>query len=135
VSALGGLLSFFCLLYQPPSSPLHQVPADTLSTLFSPFFFLPCPPVPLHFPFFTLPNNNLVVSSCLPLCCRSKEEISLARLKTVHCFVLAGPTESLKPSEVTALQEFVDGGGSLVVLSGEGGPAATNSNLNDVLAK
>jgi len=82
-----------------------------------------------------LPNNNLVVSSCLPLCCRSKEEISLARLKTVHCFVLAGPTESLKPSEVTALQEFVDGGGSLVVLSGEGGPAATNSNLNDVLAK
>lgn len=53
----------------------------------------------------------------------------------MHCFVLAGPTESLKPSEVTALQEFVDGGGSLVVLSGEGGPAATNSNLNDVLTK
>jgi ATP-dependent Clp protease ATP-binding subunit ClpB len=57
------------------------------------------------------------------------------RLKGVHCQVLASPTESLSASEVAALHTFVDGGGSLVVLSGEGGPAAVESNLNDVVSK
>jgi hypothetical protein len=63
------------------------------------------------------------------------ELLTLERLKGVHCLVLASPTESLSASEVAVLHTFVDGGGSLVVLSGEGGPAAVESNLNDVVSK
>lgn len=49
--------------------------------------------------------------------------------------MLAAPTAALTAAEVAALHEYVDGGGSLVVFSGEGGPAAHGSNLNDVVGK
>ena len=65
----------------------------------------------------------------------TKEELTPERLRSVHCLVLAAPAEPLSPAEITALQAFIDGGGSLVVLSGEGGPGAVNSNVNDVVSK
>ena len=65
----------------------------------------------------------------------NKEELTPERLRSVHCLVLAAPAEPLSPAEITALQAFIDGGGSLVVLSGEGGPGAVNSNVNDVVSK
>ena len=63
------------------------------------------------------------------------EGLSAERLKGAHCIVFAASAEPLSPSEVAALQGYVDGGGSLVVLSGEGGPAAVNSNINEVVSK
>ena len=63
------------------------------------------------------------------------QELMPARLQGVHCLVLAAPAEPLSAAEVAALHAYVDGGGSLVVLSGEGGPSAVNSNLNDVVSK
>ncbi len=67
--------------------------------------------------------------------CSNSEALTPARLKTAHCVVLATPTAPLSAAEVSALQEFVDGGGSLVVFSGEGGPGGHGSNLNDVVSK
>ena len=63
------------------------------------------------------------------------QALSAERLAGVHCLVLAAPAEPLSAAEVAALHAYVDGGGSLVVLSGEGGPGAVNSNVNDVVAK
>ena len=65
----------------------------------------------------------------------NKEELTPARLAGAHCVLLASPTQPLSAAEVAALHGFVDGGGSLVVFSGEGGPAAAGTNLNDVVAK
>ncbi len=65
----------------------------------------------------------------------NSETLTPARLKTAHCVVLATPTAPLSAAEVSALHEFVDGGGSLVVFSGEGGPAGHGSNLNEVVSK
>jgi hypothetical protein len=70
-----------------------------------------------------------------PLPRSNSEALTPARLKSAHCLVLAAPTAALTAAEVAALHEYVDGGGSLVVFSGEGGPAAHGSNLNDVVGK
>ena len=53
----------------------------------------------------------------------------------MHALVLPSPTLPFSAAEVTALHAFVDAGGSLVVLSREGGPAAAGTNLNDLTGK
>jgi len=62
--------------------------------------------------------------------CRSKDEISAEVLNTAAIFVLACPRTSLAEAEIEALHEYVNQGGSLLVLTGEGGDKANDTNLN-----
>lgn len=47
-------------------------------------------------------------------------------------FVLACPRSKLSAAEISSLHEFVGRGGSLLVLSGEGGDKSHDTNLNEI---
>jgi hypothetical protein len=81
------------------------------------------------------PSLSLSLPLLLLLLCSNKEELTEARLKGVHCLLLPLPTQPFAASEVAALHAFVDAGGSLVVLAGEGGPGTCGSNLNELVSK
>ncbi|XP_046846758.1 intraflagellar transport protein 52 homolog isoform X3 [Xenia sp. Carnegie-2017] len=51
----------------------------------------------------------------------NKEEITLERLLYANLFVLAGPREKISASEFEAMKPYLEKGGSILVLLGEGG--------------
>jgi len=63
----------------------------------------------------------------------SKEHLSLETLATARLVVLAGPQERYNEAEFNALRQFVDQGGNLLVLLGEGGEQTFNTNINFLL--
>ncbi|PRP81243.1 hypothetical protein PROFUN_02077 [Planoprotostelium fungivorum] len=60
----------------------------------------------------------------------NKEELSPTVLDNISILVFGGPREKFKESEFKALTEFVERGGSVLYLSGEGGDNKTGTNFN-----
>ena len=56
-------------------------------------------------------------------------------IKDVDVAVFAGSREKFKGPELRVLEKFIDDGGSVVVLLGEGGEQKYNTNLNALLEK
>lgn len=64
-----------------------------------------------------------------------KEELSLEKLKGVKVWITAGPREKFTDSEVDVLKHYLDGGGNILVMLGEGGEIKYNTNINSLLEK
>uniref|UniRef100_A0A3B4FB35 Intraflagellar transport 52 n=1 Tax=Pundamilia nyererei TaxID=303518 RepID=A0A3B4FB35_9CICH len=62
-----------------------------------------------------------------------KEELSLDKLKSVKLWITAGPRERFTGSEMEALKVYLDGGGNILVMLGEGGEMKYDTNINFLL--
>lgn len=61
---------------------------------------------------------------------RNDMELKAEKLAKVKIFVLAGPQDRFTEEEFEVLKTFVNSGGSLWVLLGEGGETEFNTNVN-----
>ncbi|XP_077991220.1 intraflagellar transport protein 52 homolog [Glandiceps talaboti] len=63
----------------------------------------------------------------------SKEEITAARLASVRVFVIGGPREKFTAPEFDCIKTYLENGGSVLVLMGEGGETKFDTNINFLL--
>ena len=63
----------------------------------------------------------------------TKERLNIESLSSSRLAVLAGPQERYNEAEFNALRQFIDLGGNLLVLLGEGGEQQFNTNINFLL--
>lgn len=66
-------------------------------------------------------------------CSTNKDLVTLERLKEVHLAVFAGPREMFSSDEFEAIKEYINTGGSVLFLLGEGGETKCNTNVNYLL--
>ncbi|XP_053571664.1 intraflagellar transport protein 52 homolog [Bombina bombina] len=62
-----------------------------------------------------------------------KDEITAERLMGVKLWITAGPREKFTAAEFEVLKRFLDGGGDILVMLGEGGEAKYDTNINFLL--
>ncbi|XP_056130443.1 intraflagellar transport protein 52 homolog isoform X2 [Lampris incognitus] len=62
-----------------------------------------------------------------------KEELSLEKLKGVKLWITAGPREKFTATELEVLKQYLDGGGDILVMLGEGGEIKYDTNINFLL--
>ncbi|XP_017296627.1 intraflagellar transport protein 52 homolog isoform X1 [Kryptolebias marmoratus] len=62
-----------------------------------------------------------------------KEELSEEKLKGVRLWITAGPREKFTASELEVLKQYLDGGGNMLVMLGEGGEMKYDTNINFLL--
>ncbi|XP_077459685.1 intraflagellar transport protein 52 homolog [Stigmatopora argus] len=62
-----------------------------------------------------------------------KEELSSDKLKGVKLWTTAGPREKFTVSELDVLKHYLDGGGNVLVMLGEGGEKKFDTNINFLL--
>ncbi|XP_013080339.1 intraflagellar transport protein 52 homolog isoform X1 [Biomphalaria glabrata] len=60
----------------------------------------------------------------------NKDDISPDKLNQARLFVIPGPREKFTAAEFSALKAYVESGGSVLVLLGEGGEARFETNIN-----
>eukprot|EP00898_Chlorokybus_atmophyticus_P003118 jgi/Chlat1/3807/Chrsp259S03931 len=60
----------------------------------------------------------------------NKDELSLERLREGRIVVFGGPREKCTVDEFAAINAYIQGGGSVLILLGEGGEARLNTNFN-----
>jgi intraflagellar transport protein 52 len=64
---------------------------------------------------------------------RNKDDISPDVLSGVTLFVIPGPREKFTESEFNCLKKYLDSGGSILILLGEGGEKNFQTNVNFLL--
>lgn len=62
-----------------------------------------------------------------------KEELTLERMKGVKLWITAGPREKFTASEMEILKHYLDEGGNVIVMLGEGGESKFDTNINFLL--
>ncbi|TKS71080.1 Intraflagellar transport protein 52 -like protein [Collichthys lucidus] len=62
-----------------------------------------------------------------------KEELSSDKLKGVRLWITAGPREKFTASELEVLKHYLDTGGNVLVMLGEGGEMKYDTNINFLL--
>uniref|UniRef100_A0A665WKN1 Uncharacterized protein n=1 Tax=Echeneis naucrates TaxID=173247 RepID=A0A665WKN1_ECHNA len=62
-----------------------------------------------------------------------KDELSAEKLKGVKLWITAGPREKFTASELEVLKHYLDGGGNVLVMLGEGGEIKYDTNINFLL--
>lgn len=63
----------------------------------------------------------------------NKDDISPEAITGASLFVLPGPRQKFTEAEVDTLKKYLDSGGSILVLLGEGGEKSFNTNINFML--
>ncbi|KAG4088529.1 hypothetical protein H8356DRAFT_1724269 [Neocallimastix lanati (nom. inval.)] len=63
----------------------------------------------------------------------NKEELNPAKLKDVKLIIFGGPREKFTTSEFSALKTYIENGGSIFYMTGEGGENQYNTNFNYLL--
>ncbi|XP_076804651.1 intraflagellar transport protein 52 homolog [Clavelina lepadiformis] len=64
---------------------------------------------------------------------QSKDDITEEKLKEARLFIIAAPREKFTTFEFENLKRYIESGGSLLVLLGEGGEGSFNTNINFLL--
>jgi intraflagellar transport protein 52 len=64
---------------------------------------------------------------------RNKDEISPDVLSGVTLFVIPGPREKFTENEFNCMKRYIDSGGNILVLLGEGGEKNFQTNVNFLL--
>lgn len=64
---------------------------------------------------------------------RNKDDISSDVLSGVTLFVIPGPREKFTESEFNSLKKYLDSGGNILILVGEGGEKNFQTNVNFLL--
>ncbi|XP_030634369.1 intraflagellar transport protein 52 homolog isoform X1 [Chanos chanos] len=67
------------------------------------------------------------------LSCSIKEELTLEKLLGVKLWITAGPREKFTASELEVLKQYLDSGGEILVMLGEGGEMKYDTNINFLL--
>lgn len=62
-----------------------------------------------------------------------KDEITSEKLIGVKLWISAGPREKFTAAELEVLKKFLDGGGDILVMLGEGGESRFDTNINFLL--
>ena len=62
-----------------------------------------------------------------------KKEFKLEKIKTCQLFVIAGSQMPFSTEEIDILKQYLEGGGNLLFLQGEGGDEKSNTNFNEFL--
>ncbi|XP_030634370.1 intraflagellar transport protein 52 homolog isoform X2 [Chanos chanos] len=62
-----------------------------------------------------------------------KEELTLEKLLGVKLWITAGPREKFTASELEVLKQYLDSGGEILVMLGEGGEMKYDTNINFLL--
>lgn len=62
-----------------------------------------------------------------------QQEITLERLTGSKLVVFGGPREKFSVAEFDALRKYIDNGGSVLIMTSEGGEAKNNTNINFLL--
>ena len=62
-----------------------------------------------------------------------KKEFKLEKIKQCQLFVIAGSTATFTAEEIDILRQYLEGGGNIFLLQGEGGDEKSNTNLNEFL--
>ncbi|KAL5456923.1 hypothetical protein EMCRGX_G034150 [Ephydatia muelleri] len=62
-----------------------------------------------------------------------QQDITLERLAGSKLVVFGGPREKFSVAEFDALRKYIDNGGSVLILTSEGGEAKNNTNINFLL--
>lgn len=62
-----------------------------------------------------------------------KDEITSEKLIGVKLWISAGPREKFTAAELDVLKKFLDGGGDILVMLGEGGESRFDTNINFLL--
>ncbi|XP_008272679.2 intraflagellar transport protein 52 homolog isoform X2 [Oryctolagus cuniculus] len=62
-----------------------------------------------------------------------KDEITSEKLSGVKLWITAGPREKFTAAEFEVLKKFLDGGGDILVMLGEGGESRFDTNINFLL--
>lgn len=62
-----------------------------------------------------------------------KDELSIEKLKGAKLWITAGPREKFTASELEVLKHYLDGGGNMLVMLGEGGETKYDTNINFLL--
>ncbi|XP_061779976.1 intraflagellar transport protein 52 homolog [Nerophis lumbriciformis] len=62
-----------------------------------------------------------------------KEELTLDKMKGVKLWITAGPREKFTASELQVLKHYLDVGGNVLVMLGEGGEKKFDTNINFLL--
>lgn len=62
-----------------------------------------------------------------------KEELSLEKLNGVKLWITAGPREKFTAAELEVLKQYMEGGGDVLVMLGEGGEMKYDTNINFLL--
>lgn len=60
----------------------------------------------------------------------NKDDLSRDRIKDASVLVFAGVRERFSSTEFATMKEFLHGGGSILLMLGEGGEEAFDTNLN-----
>ncbi|XP_028406358.1 intraflagellar transport protein 52 homolog [Dendronephthya gigantea] len=63
----------------------------------------------------------------------NKDDITLERLMYARLFILAGPREKISANEFEAIKSYLNNGGNILVLLGEGGENRFGTNINFLL--
>ncbi|KAL9981305.1 hypothetical protein ACROYT_G009992 [Oculina patagonica] len=63
----------------------------------------------------------------------NKDEITIERIITAKVMIFGGPRRKFTASEFDALKQYIEKGGSLLVLLGEGGEGRFDTNINFLL--
>ena len=85
---------------------------------------------------FTLTNGLKILSQKLKSKWKLlswKDDISMLSIAPGQIFIIPGPCEKFSAVEIKALAQFVESGGNLVVLLGEGGESKYDTNINFLL--
>ena len=62
-----------------------------------------------------------------------KKEFKLEKIKTANIFIIGEPKQLFTPEEIEILKKYIEEGGNILILQGEGGDSKNNTNLNDLL--
>ena len=62
-----------------------------------------------------------------------KKEFKLDKIKTANIFIIGEPKQLFTPEEIEILKKYIEEGGNILILQGEGGDSKNNTNLNDLL--
>ncbi|KAK3710183.1 hypothetical protein QZH41_010581 [Actinostola sp. cb2023] len=63
----------------------------------------------------------------------NKDELTLDKILTAKVLVFGGPRKKFTAMEFDAIRQYIDGGGNVLVLMGEGGEARFDTNINFLL--
>eukprot|EP00747_Dinoflagellata_sp_TGD_P164082 gnl/TRDRNA2_/TRDRNA2_183525_c0_seq1.p1 gnl/TRDRNA2_/TRDRNA2_183525_c0~~gnl/TRDRNA2_/TRDRNA2_183525_c0_seq1.p1 ORF type:complete len:455 (-),score=109.96 gnl/TRDRNA2_/TRDRNA2_183525_c0_seq1:98-1462(-) len=63
----------------------------------------------------------------------NKDMITLEKLQAANLVIFAGPREMFSSDEFTSIKDYLNGGGSVFFLLGEGGEGKHNTNINYLL--
>lgn len=62
-----------------------------------------------------------------------KKEFKLEKIRQCQLFVIAGSSQPFTPEELDILKKYLEGGGSILFIQGEGGDEKANTNYNEFL--